>query len=96
MSDENALIRAQARAAQAQELLDNEMLKDAFDTLRHAYLNAWETTHANDTDARERLFLAVNVIGKVRAHLTAIVNGGKLARRELDELEGRRRLFNLR
>ena len=32
------------------------------------------------------LFLAINIVGKVRDHLTAIVTNGKLAQAELKEL----------
>lgn len=86
MSDEIKLTRATEQAAQAQRLLDDPMLKDAFKTLEDSYLSAWRATLIDDVSGREKLFLAVNVIGKVRDHLSGVVNGGKMAKAELDEI----------
>jgi hypothetical protein len=47
---------------------------------------AWRATTIDDAAAREKLFLAVNIVGKVRDHLTAILANGKLAVAELKEL----------
>jgi hypothetical protein len=46
---------------------------------------------------REKLFLAINIVGKVRDHLASIVANGKLAQAELKKLaqvaERRRRFW---
>ena len=86
MSDEIALTKATERAAQAQRLLDDKMLAEAFKGLEEAYTAAWRATTIDDVSGREKLFLAINIVGKVRDHLTAIVNDGKLAQRELKDL----------
>ena len=83
---EIALTKATEQAAQAQRLLDDKMLADAFKGLEEAYTAAWRATLIDDVSGREKLFLAINVVGKVRDHLTAIVNNGKLAQAELKEL----------
>jgi hypothetical protein len=41
---------------------------------------------AADTAGRERLWQTVNVLGKVKDHLSHIVSDGKLAKRQLSEL----------
>jgi hypothetical protein len=86
MSDENRLDQAAAKAIRAQELLDNELLTEAFNGLEANYTAAWRATTVDDVGAREKLFLAINIVGKVRDHLTAIVANGKLAQAELKEL----------
>lgn len=86
MTDETKLRDAVTRATRAEVLLKNEILIDTFKALTDAYLNAWRNTHIEDVQAREKLFLAVNVVAKVQAHLAAIVTNGTLARRELDDL----------
>jgi hypothetical protein len=86
VSDEIALAKATERAAQAQRLLDDAMLKDAFKGLEEAYTSAWRATLIDDVSGREKLFLAINVVGKVRDHLQGIVNNGKLAAKELQQL----------
>lgn len=86
MSDENRLDQAAARALRAQELIDNELLTGAFSTLEENYIAAWRVTTIEDVSAREKLFLAINIVGKVRDHLAATVANGKLAQAELKEL----------
>jgi hypothetical protein len=86
MSDENRLDQAAAKAVRAQELLDNELLTEAFKGLEDNYTAAWRATTVDDVGAREKLFLAINIVGKVRDHLAAIVASGKLAQAELKEL----------
>lgn len=86
MSDEFKLHRDAARAEQAQQLLDNELLKDAFASLEQDYMKALFETHIDAPGAREKLFLAVNVLRKVRDHLAAIVSNGVLANHELKQL----------
>ena len=52
-------------------------------------MDEWRVTNFRDIDARERLWQAVNVVGKVRDHLTSMVTNGKLAQKELDQLHMR-------
>ncbi len=86
MTDEYALNRAAAKASRAQQLLDDELLVEAFKALEDSYTSAWRATTIEDVSGREKLFLAINIVGKVRDHLTAIVSNGKLAAKELKDL----------
>ena len=86
MSDESKLDQAAARPVRAQNLLDNELLAEAFKGLEDNYTAAWRATTIDDAGAREKLFLAINIVGKVRDHLTAVVTNGKLAQAELKDL----------
>ncbi len=88
MSDDK-LQTAIGRGARAQELLRSELLQEVFAKLDAEYIAAWRRTPARDTDARERLWQATQIVGKVKDHLAVIANDGKLAQRELDELVGR-------
>lgn len=86
MTDEDTLSQAASKAARAQSLLGNELLAEAFTGLEEAYTAAWRATTIDDVSGREKLFLAINVVGKVRDHLTAIVSNGKIAQAELKAL----------
>jgi hypothetical protein len=86
MSNEDKLRRDTSRAIRARQLLEDEMLVEAFKMLEEAYTLGWRNTLAGDTAAREKLFLAVNIVGKVRDHLAAAVTNGKLAQAELNEI----------
>lgn len=97
MSEEK-LHKDAARAAQAQHLLNDDILTEAFSTLEAAYIERWRETHIDDDKGREKLFVAVNVIGKVKDHLTSVVSNGALARAELDNLAKeaeRKKLFGI-
>ncbi len=91
MNDESKLTAAAARGARAETLLRNELLQEAFAALEARYVEEWRVTQFRDTDARERLWQAVNIVRKVKDHLGAILANGKLAQRELDEIAGGRR-----
>jgi hypothetical protein len=86
MTNELKLGEAAAKAQRAQDLLDNELLAEAFEGLEDSYATAWRATTIDDVSGREKLFLATNIVGKVRDHLTSIVTNGKLAQAELKEL----------
>lgn len=86
MIDEAKLLKDAERAMRAEQLLGNEMLNEAFADLEQEYTKALFLTHIDAAGAREKLFLAVNVLRKVKDHLGTIVQNGKLANRELKEL----------
>lgn len=86
MTDESKLSKDAAKAARAKTLLESELLTEAFKSLEDNYTAAWRATLIDDVSAREKLFLAINVVGKVRDHLQSIVSNGKLAEKELQQL----------
>ena len=86
MSDEYKLGQIVKRSAEAKALLENELIKGAFKGLEDQYTAAWRATTIDDVSGREKLFLAINVIGKVRDHLTSIVSNGSVAEAELKSL----------
>ncbi len=95
MADEIVLARAAERAARAAALMRDELLTEAFAALDRDYVKAWRETAARDTDARERLWQAVQIVAKVRDHLATVVNNGKLAQRELADLAERKRRWGM-
>jgi hypothetical protein len=98
MSDEEHLNQAAARALRAQQLLEDELLSEAFAGLEENYTAAWRASSIDDVAAREKLFLAINIVGKVRDHLSAIVANGKLAQAQLKEIAQtaeRRKMFGI-
>lgn len=86
MTDELKLIKATELASRAAQLLGDDLLTEAFTTLEQAYIERWRGTEIFDDKGREKLFVAINVIGKVRDHLTTVISDGKLAARELDNI----------
>jgi hypothetical protein len=91
MQDENKLIRESAAGRAATQALENEALNSAFETLHRQYLMAWRNTHVEDTTGREKLFLAVNILDKVKEHLITVAANGRLSDKELADLHRRQK-----
>ena len=85
--DEIDLSNAAARGSRAQSLLDDELLKECFESLKKEYIDYWKVTHVNDDNGRERLWMAVNIVDKVKDQLGKIAAGGRLATRDLSSIK---------
>jgi hypothetical protein len=86
MHSEDKLLESRTRAAHAKALLDDELLAGGFAALEARYIEAWRLTAPHDERAREKLYIAVNVIGKLKEHLGSIIANGKIADAELETL----------
>jgi len=92
---EHKLNADMARRARAEALLQDDLLQEAFARLEERYIEEWRVSQFRDTDARERLWQAVNILRKVRDHFAKIVRDGKLAQREIDQLAEKRKRFGI-
>jgi hypothetical protein len=70
---------AEARAAHAQRLINDPMLKGAFKDVREAAIDIWAKTKAGATQEREVAWLTVKVLDRIEAELENIVTNGKIA-----------------
>ena len=61
------------------------MLKESFDKLKKLYSESLFNTGAKETETREKLWLAYNVVGKVEQNLLEIIDTGKLASKQLED-----------
>jgi hypothetical protein len=87
--DETGII---ARAHQAERLLKDPLLREAFDMVLAALHTAWENSPARDVDGREQLWQRIKATKDARGYLEQAVNDGKvtLHSMELREQEKRR------
>lgn len=83
---EDKLLEARNRAARAKSLVSDELLAEGFANLEAAYVTAWRATGPDQEKAREKLYIAVNVIGKLKQHLETVIANGSLADFELKTL----------
>lgn len=86
MTDEIALNKAATKGVRAQQLIEDEILHEAFNGLEQAYIDGWRKTTIDDVTGREKLFLAINIVGKVREHLAKVAAEGRLAEAELRKI----------
>lgn len=74
------------RATRADVLLRDELLVEAFEGLERLYIEHWKDSLALDAPGRERLWQAVQIVGKVRSHLKNVIANGTLAAADLKNL----------
>ena len=73
-----------SRASQAKQILQNKLFQESFETLKKIYSEALlDRTSVHDSNAREKLWLAYQVLGKVEQHFKEILDTGKLAEKQL-------------
>lgn len=72
------------RGEQAKALLDNEVLKETFRYLEHSYTEAWKA--CKTTELREEAWHAIRNLQRLEEHLVTVLNNGKLAQRQIQEM----------
>ncbi len=96
MTDEIKLHKDITRQSQAEALLRNELIIEAFDVTTRTYLDRLMATAITDQELRERLWHRIQALADVRKHLTTVISGGRLAQKEIDALEQRREMFDVK
>lgn len=71
------------RGIKAEKLLKDETLTEAFDLVRKAIHEQWESSPIRDKDGAHELKLMLKLLGDVRANLEQALTDGKLAAAEL-------------
>jgi len=74
---------------QAERLLSDPLLKQAFEDLLEIYKQEIFNTNFAENDKRTYLWVAYNLVDKIRGHLRSIMTSGKLTQQELDQLNKR-------
>jgi hypothetical protein len=75
------------RGRRAQELLDNELLKESLDAIERDVFEMWANAPALQTSEREALWQHIRACRNFRAVLTGYINTGKLAADTLKRYE---------
>jgi hypothetical protein len=78
------------RGVKAEKLLNDETLTKAFDDVRSAIHEAWESAPMRDKDGQHELKLMLKLLSDVRANLERALADGKLAAAELKRLNARK------
>ena len=84
-NEQNQLQQELNQANKAKQLFENPLLKESFDKLKKLYTESLFNTGATETEAREKLWLAYNVVSKVEQNLLEILDTGKLASEQLED-----------
>ena len=65
-------------AKSALDLSKNEAFQEAMKALEQQYITLWKESHISDDDGRDKLYLAINVLGKIQHHLQIFIDDGKV------------------
>jgi hypothetical protein len=66
----------------ARECLENEQFNWAFDSIKQELTEAWQKSPARDAEAREKIYLTLQLLTKLKAALTSSLESGQLAEAE--------------
>jgi len=87
MMDNNKLETERQRGEKAKLLLEEPLFKEAFDLLKEEYQSAMFQTKHNDDDVRKALWQAYHITDKVENHFKTVMETGKLATVQLNQLK---------
>lgn len=73
------------RAEKAQRILDDELFKESFESVRQALLQKFETAPVNDADGMVKVRLCLKLLNDVRANLETVVRDGKVEEFNIQE-----------
>jgi hypothetical protein len=73
------------RSEKAKLVLQEPIFLEAIIELKKLYSQSLLNTGVNEQDAREKLWLAYQIVGKVEQHFIEIMETGKLAKRQLED-----------
>ena len=68
------------RLQRAKALLNDELLTEAFDTIRTELMARWENSSSDESSAREHIWLGLQLLVRVRRHLESILMTGEMAK----------------
>ena len=67
------------RERRAKSLIDDPLLKEAFDVLKEDLMNRWNHSGSTDLQARESIWLAMRLLDRIHGHINSIVETGHMA-----------------
>lgn len=77
------------RAEQARHLLDNPLLQEVLNDLKKAYIDEWLSSNPDETEKRERLYTAVQVVDGFSKELRIILENGAITKAILKKKQAR-------
>ena len=94
--DKHKLRDKQARAEKAASLLRHELFVEAFDYLDTQFVKAWKSSEVADNETRERIYNLSQALNAVRGYFQSVVEDGKLAEAQIEDLKRRNIINNIR
>lgn len=90
--DEFKLIRDRARGERVHQFLKGDDAKQSIHALEMEYWKKWAATQPHEVATREEIYRTMLALGDMLRNLQTVANNGKLAQRDLFELETKARI----
>ena len=68
------------RERRANSLINDPLLKEAFDVMKEDLMNRWNHSGSTDLEARESIWLAMRLLDRIHGHINSIVETGHMAK----------------
>lgn len=78
------------RGEQAARLLNEPLIAEAFATIEQELTEQWQNSPARDQEGREKLWLSLKLLHRVRGHLTNVMETGQIAQATLAQRVGQK------
>lgn len=78
------------RGERAAQLLQDELIVEALETIEREYTEQWKNSPVRDVEGREKLFLMVKTAKKFRMELESVMETGQLAKLSLAQRLGQK------
>lgn len=85
MSTETDLRQQISRANEAERLLDQPLVKEAFRVIRQNLHEKWESTKVEHNTEREILYMQIKCLSEVEKYFNQVVRTGRIALNKLEE-----------
>jgi hypothetical protein len=72
------------RGRLASEVLENELFIEAFESTERELVERWKSSPARDSEGREKIWVYLSMLRKVRANLESAMETGELGKIELN------------
>ena len=83
MSDIGKLNKAVQRAENAQRILDDPLVVEAFEKMESTLDELWKGSHPSDDEGRKRIYLSYRLLRNFKREFKNAINTGKIAQEEL-------------
>lgn len=81
------LATERARGDRATQLLENELLQEAFATIRDNLTAQWAASAYKEAEGREECYRMLHALNEVERHLHSVVETGRMAAAQIDDEE---------
>jgi hypothetical protein len=73
------------RGAEAERILNHELLREAFDTVKDGIVTAMTNSPMGDEKTHNRLVIAMQLLNQIERHIQNVATTGKLARIQVND-----------